>query len=137
MSTDNTTPTSTVKTFLAAIKNHDTARMRAICHPNATACLIRDGQPIYTTVAAILQRLDERKGEQIDEISWDEVEHVCGDFASVWAPYRFFSGGKVHHEGGSAYTLWKSPEGGWVITVVQDIALPVGESAGDLFDKKP
>ncbi|KAK5706136.1 hypothetical protein LTR97_001122 [Elasticomyces elasticus] len=136
MPTENTTPTSTVKTFLAAIKAHDTDRMRAVCHPNATGCLIRDGKPIYTTVAAILQMLDERKDEAMEEISRDEVEHVCGEFANVWAPYKFFSGGKVHHEGGSAYTLWKSPEGGWVITVVQDIALPVGKSAGDLFDKK-
>ncbi|KAK5682695.1 hypothetical protein LTS10_005824 [Elasticomyces elasticus] len=136
MSTDNTTPTSTVKTFLAAIKSHDTARMRAVCHPNATGCLIRNGEPIHTTVAAILQRLDERKGEAMDEISWDEVEHVCGEFASVWAPYKFFSGGKVHHEGGSAYTLWKSPGGGWVITVVQDVALLAGDSTKDLFDRK-
>ncbi|KAK4978056.1 hypothetical protein LTR42_002432 [Elasticomyces elasticus] len=94
MSTENTTPTSTVKTFLAAIKHHDTDRMRDICHPDATGCLIRDGRPVYTTVAAILQRLDERKDEAMEEISWDEVEHVCGDFASVWAPYKFFSGGK-------------------------------------------
>ncbi|KAK4958954.1 hypothetical protein LTR10_003752 [Elasticomyces elasticus] len=136
MSTENTTPTSTVKTFLAAIKHHDTDRMRDICHPDATGCLIRDGRPVYTTVAAILQRLDERKDEAMEEISWDEVEHVCGDFASVWAPYKFFSGGKLRHEGGSAYTLWKSPEVGWVITVVQDIALSVGESAGDMFDRK-
>ncbi|KAK5741628.1 hypothetical protein LTR17_003833 [Elasticomyces elasticus] len=90
----NTTPTSTVKSFLAAIKHHDTARMRALCHPEATGCLIRNGKPIHTTVAAILQRLDERKDEAMDEISWDEVEHVCGEFASVWAPFKFFSGGK-------------------------------------------
>ncbi|KAK5745529.1 hypothetical protein LTR17_001400 [Elasticomyces elasticus] len=130
MSTDNTTPTSTVKSFLAAIKHHDTALMRAVCHPDATGCLIRDGKPVHTTVAAILQMLDEREDEAMDEISWDEVEHVCGEFASVWAPYKFFSCGEVHHEGGSAYTLWKSPEVGWVITVVQDIALPVEDSPG-------
>lgn len=32
---------------------------------------------------------------EMDEVSYDEIEHIDGDFASVWTPYKFFENGKV------------------------------------------
>lgn len=138
-SSNNTTPLAAAKTFLAGIKSRDKDSMRAVSHPDATACLIRNGKPIHTTVEYVLERIGSEAVE-MEEVSYDEVEHVDGLFASVWTPYRSFEDGKaclpyndgsvnsrtnacqIHHAGSNNFTLWKSPEKGWIITSVQDIA---------------
>lgn len=92
----NATPLATAKTFLAGIGARDKDGMRAVCHPDATACLIRNGQPLHATLASILYRIDDGKnGIEMDEVSYDETEHVDGDFATVWTPYKFYEEGKV------------------------------------------
>jgi ketosteroid isomerase-like protein len=89
-------PLEVVKAFLAGIKAGDTVAMGKLAHPDATACLIRNGVPLHTTVAVILGRIA-TVGEdlEMDEVSYSEVEHVDGDFATVWTPYRFYEKGKV------------------------------------------
>jgi len=57
----------------------------------------------------------------MDEVSYDEIEHVDGDFASVWTPYKFYEDGKLHHTGTNNFCLWKSPDKSWLITAVQDV----------------
>lgn len=69
--------------------------MRAICHPDATACLIRDGKPMHMLVANILDLMSEDQSVEMDEVSYDEVEHIDGGFATVWTPYQLFEDGKV------------------------------------------
>jgi hypothetical protein len=32
---------------------------------------------------------------------------------------------QLHHTGTNNFTLWKSPDKGWLITAVQDVARPV------------
>ena len=32
---------------------------------------------------------------------------------------------QLHHTGSNSFTLWKSAEKGWLITAVQDVAVPV------------
>lgn len=70
--------------------------MRAVCHPDATACLIRQGKPIYINAAQIVEQVTRDDGVEQDEVSHDEVEHCDGDFATVWTPYRFYVDGKVY-----------------------------------------
>ena len=68
--------------------------MRAVSLPEATACLIRSGQPVYLHVTDILGKMATNDVE-MDEVSHDEVEHVDGQFATVWTPYKFYENGKV------------------------------------------
>jgi hypothetical protein len=143
MSSHSYSPLEIAKAFLAGIKNRDKASMRVLCHPEATACLIRDGKPIHITVAGILDRIDDGSSVEMDEVSYDEVEHTDGRFATVWTPYKFYEDGKVgfgtsakswfimfadfrqlHHHGSNNFCLWKDSEKGWTITAVQDIATP-------------
>ena len=91
----NSTPLAVAKSFLAGIKARDKKTMASLCHPDATACLIREGKPMHTTVANILDRIDFEGAVEQDEVSHDEIEHVDGDFATVWTSYWFYEDGKV------------------------------------------
>lgn len=92
---DNSTPKATAIAFLKALKPRDAEAMREVCHPNATGCLIRHGKPIHTTMDQILTAVATNDGVERDEVSYDEVEHCDGDFATVWTPYNFYTDGKV------------------------------------------
>ena len=92
---NNSTPTETVIAFMQGIKLRNADQMRAICNPNATMCVIRQDKPIYTLVEKVLDRVLEIDGVELDEVSYDEIEHVDGNFATVWTPCRFYEDGKV------------------------------------------
>jgi len=92
---DNSTPLATANTFLASIGTRDKASMRAVTHPDATACLIREGKPLHFALADVLKRISDQSDIEMDEVSYDEVEHVDGEFATVWTPYKFYEAGKV------------------------------------------
>ncbi|KAK5116857.1 hypothetical protein LTR85_009117 [Meristemomyces frigidus] len=108
---DNSTPLATAKTFLAGIKARDKKSMRA-------------GKPLHMAISDVLNRLPLSADILMDELSYDEVEHMDGDFATVWTPYKFYEDGKLHHTGSNNFCLWNSREKGWIITAVQDIARP-------------
>lgn len=46
-------------------------------------------------ISDVLNRIDDSGAIEQDEVSYDEIEHVDGDFATVWTPYRFFEDVKV------------------------------------------
>jgi hypothetical protein len=93
--TDNSTPKATAITFLKGIKLRNKEQMRSVCHPDATACLIRQRKPIYLLVANVLDRISDDSGVAMDEVSFDQIEHVDSDFATVWTPYKFYEDGEV------------------------------------------
>ncbi|KXT08088.1 hypothetical protein AC579_1472, partial [Pseudocercospora musae] len=84
------TPLGVAKAFLAGIKSRDVAAMRALVHADATACLIREQVPRHFEVLDIIESAD----SEMDEYSYDEVEHVDDDYAIVWTPYEFVEDGK-------------------------------------------
>lgn len=94
-SANNSTPKATVITFLKGLKLRNKAQMRAVCHPDATACLIRESKPVYLLIANVLDRINDDSGLTMDEVSFDEIVHVDGDFATVWTPFKFYEDGKV------------------------------------------
>lgn len=94
-SRNNDDPIAIAKQFLAGIKSRDKASMRTVTHSGATACLIRDGRPVYMLVNDILDRIPDDGEVEMDEVSRNEVCHRDGDFATVWTPYKFFEDGKV------------------------------------------
>ena len=50
---------------------------------------------MHILVSNILDLMPDDDSVEMDEVSYDEVEHVDGEFATVWTPYRFYEDGKV------------------------------------------
>lgn len=69
--------------------------MRFLYHPDATACLIRQGKPLHILTSDILDKIPDDGEWNEAEVSYHEVEHVDGDFATLWTPYQYFDHGKA------------------------------------------
>lgn len=90
----NSSPVDLVKAFLACTKTKDAEAMRRMIHPSATACLIREGEPRFRTLTDTITTL-EKAEQEVAEATWDEVEHVDGDYATVWTNFSIHMDGKV------------------------------------------
>lgn len=49
---------------------------------------------MHLQLSQVVQGLLDSSSE-MDEVPHDEIEHVDGDFASCWAPYKIHADGKV------------------------------------------
>lgn len=87
-------PLQTVKAFLACVKTKDVQHMREFAHPDATACLIGEGEPRFMALDEAIERLAKAEGQLVEEI-WDEVEHRDGDYATVWSTFSIHGDGQV------------------------------------------
>jgi hypothetical protein len=87
-------PTNVVKAFLACVKTKDLGYMHKLMHPMATACLIRGNAPRFQALTESIDTLGKAEQELV-EASWDEVEHVDGDYATVWAKFSIHMDGEA------------------------------------------
>lgn len=87
-------PVEAVKAFLACVKTKDMENMRRSTHPNATACLIREGQPRFQALTEAIDRLGTTKDELVED-TWDEIEHVDGEYAIVWTNFSIHRNGQA------------------------------------------
>jgi len=137
----NSSPVDVVKALIASIRTKDIESMGKIIHPKATACLIREGEPRFQTLAEAIDTLDKSEHE-IEEVTSDEVDHIDGEYATVWAKFRIHRDGEASVSfcsqfsatfpanqvsqllqlGSSTYSCWKSPLSGWIILTMSDIA---------------
>lgn len=92
----NGRPVDTVRGFIACIKKKDVENMRKVIHPKATACLIRENEPRFMTLDESIITL-EKAEQEIAEASWDEVEHVDDQYATVWTNFSLHRDGKVRN----------------------------------------
>ena len=90
----NSSPVDVVKAFIACIRTKDLEYMRKITHPNATACLIRENKPRFKTLTEAIDTLEKAEQEFV-EVSWDEVEHIDGEYATVWATFSMHRDGEA------------------------------------------
>ena len=90
----DSSPVDVVKAFIACIKAKDVENMRKLIHPKATACLIRDNEPQFKSLLESVKKLEHAEGELV-EVSWDEVEHTDGGYATVWAKFSIRWDGKA------------------------------------------
>jgi len=123
----NSSPVDAVKSFLACIKTKDLDYIRRIVHPKATACLIREDEPRFQALNDAIDVLGNAEQEFV-EASWDEVGHIDGQYATVWANFSMHCDGELHQTGSSTYSCWKSPLLGWIILTMSDIARRPHES---------
>lgn len=92
--TQNSSPVDVVKAFIACIRTKDTEYMRKVIHPQATACLIRENEPRFQTLSEAIDTLEKAEQEHV-EVIWDEVEHIDGEYATVWAAFSTHRDGKA------------------------------------------
>ena len=92
--TQNSSPVDVVKAFIACIRTKDLEYMRKIIHPKATACLIRENEPRFQALTEAIDTLEKAEQELV-EVSWDEVEHIDGEFATVWANFSMHRDGEA------------------------------------------
>lgn len=78
----NSSSVDAVKTFIACIRTKDLEYMRKIIHLKATACLIRENEPRFLALTEAIDVLEKAEQEFV-EVSWDEVEHIDGEYATV------------------------------------------------------
>jgi len=90
----DSSPVDIVKAFIACIKTKDLDYMRKVIHPNATACLIRENEPRFQALTEAIDTLAKAEQEFV-EVSWDEVEHVDGQYATVWATFSIHRDGEA------------------------------------------
>jgi hypothetical protein len=92
----NSNPVDLVKSFIACTTTKDIESMRKIIHPKATACLIRKEEPSFKPLTEAIDALG-RAEQELVEVSWDEVEQIDGEYATVWTKFSIHLDGKVSH----------------------------------------
>lgn len=112
-----------VKSLFDGMRGGDSAKVRAAFHPQASLASVgtRDGVPTVTfdSLAQFARAVGTPHADMWDERTRDEMVHVDGGMAMVWAPYDFYAGAKFSHCGVDNFQLARTP-GGWQIIALVD-----------------
>jgi len=115
-------PLAAVQRLFDAMRQRDTATMRALMDPSVRLVTIatRNGQTVirHATVDEWIGAVG-RATVELDERTWDPRVEVDDNLATVWLKYEFVAGGQFSHCGVDAFQLFKSPAG-WRIFQVAD-----------------
>lgn len=123
-STPATDPLAAVRQLFDGMRASDSARVRAVFHPDMrlqSVSIGQDGKPRLTPAdkERFLQSVGAPKKERYDERIWTYDIRIDGNLATVWTDYSFFVGETFSHCGVNAFHLFKG-ESGWQITQITD-----------------
>ncbi|KAJ6455281.1 hypothetical protein C8R47DRAFT_211506 [Mycena vitilis] len=106
--------------FLQGIAARDKDLMLAHILPSGGATLLRNGSPIFTTLAGVVERIPFDHPQEMSEvISGQPTIVVDRDLAMAWTPYEFLFDNVVHHVGTDIWSFAKQ-DGKWFISSVAD-----------------
>ena len=111
-----------VRQLFDGMRVHDTARIRAVLHPQArlVSSGMKDGVPTVTVEAMDGWLAAVSRGtEPYDERLLNPIVKLDGGLASVWTDYAFYVGEKFSHCGVDSFLLVRLPEG-WRIIHIAD-----------------
>jgi hypothetical protein len=112
-----------VRQLFDGMRARDAAAVRPLFHPSAQlfSSSIRDGTPVITVtpIETFVNAVGRPGTELNDERTRNEIVHIDGAFASVWAEYAFYRGTTFSHCGVDAFQLAKDAHG-WKIVSVGD-----------------
>jgi len=112
-----------VKQLFDGMRAADAEKIRAVFHPSAQlfSSSIRDGKPQVTvqSIKGFVTAITRPHTEVYDERTRNEVVHLDGGFASVWAEYGFYRGSVFNHCGVDAFHLARDADG-WKIVSLGD-----------------
>ncbi|KAJ7193093.1 hypothetical protein GGX14DRAFT_479103 [Mycena pura] len=122
LSADERAVLAVAEAFLRGIGARDPELMRAQILPDGGATLLRDGTPIYTTLAGVIARIPFDHPKEISEvISAQPTILVDRNIAMAWTPYEFYIDGKMTHSGTDIWSFAKQ-DGRWLVSGVADNA---------------
>ncbi|KAJ7881917.1 hypothetical protein B0H13DRAFT_930894 [Mycena leptocephala] len=108
--------------FLQGIGAKDKDLMLAQILPSGGATLLRNGSPIFTTLAGVVDRIPFDHPKEIAEIiSGQPTILVDRDLAMAWTPYEFLVDNVVTHSGTDIWSFAKQ-DGKWFVSSVADNA---------------
>jgi hypothetical protein len=112
-----------VKQLFDGMRAADAAQIRAAFHPSAQlfSSSVREGTPQVSvqSIDGFVAAITRPHTEVYDERTKNEVVHIDGGFASVWAEYAFYRGKTFNHCGFDAFHLARGADG-WKIVSVGD-----------------
>lgn len=115
-------PLTVVQELFDAMRQRDTAAMRALMDPRVRLVTTghRGGEPTIR-VAALDDwlRAVAAASVDLDERTWDPRVEVDHELATVWVKYEFVAGGVFSHCGVDAFQLFKGPLG-WRVFQIAD-----------------
>ncbi|MEK6318970.1 MAG: hypothetical protein V4807_31535 [Burkholderia gladioli] len=111
--------------LLDGLRRRDQAAMLAQIMPNGGATIIREGRALHYTLRALFER--ELPPGEVDEQVFDPEVRVDDDIAMIWAPYKVFLDGRLHHSGTNILNLVRQSDGRWLIAGVLDNSRPASE----------
>ena len=112
-----------VQQLFDGMRAKDTARMRALLHPQARMVNpgVRDGAVVISVDSPDrwLAGVGAAADGPLDERTRNPLVHVDGALASVWVEYTFYVGERLSHCGVDAFHLVRTTEG-WRIIDLAD-----------------
>lgn len=112
-----------VKQLFDGMRAADAEKIRAVFHPSAQlfSASTRDGTPQVSvqSIDGFVTAITRPHTEVYDERTRNEVVHIDGGFASVWAEYAFYRGNAFNHCGVDAFHLARGADG-WKIVSLGD-----------------
>ena len=112
-----------VRRLFDGMRAGDSAAVRATFHPKALlwSALVRNGAPEANPepVDDFVRQVGTSHTEVWDERTSNEIVHVDGPLAVVWADYAFYLGSRFSHCGVDTFQLGRTPAG-WKIVALAD-----------------
>ncbi|KAJ6632222.1 hypothetical protein B0H10DRAFT_8440 [Mycena sp. CBHHK59/15] len=106
--------------FLEGIGTRNKKLMLEQILPSGGATLLRNGSPIFTTLAGVVDRIPFDHPKEIAEnITGQPVVFVDQDIAMAWTPYEFLIDNAVDHVGTDIWSFVKQ-DGRWLVSGVAD-----------------
>jgi ketosteroid isomerase-like protein len=105
-----------------AMRAGDSAALRATFHPSAqlATAAVKNGAPLVEidTVDAFVRAVGTPHAEVWDERLRNEIVHVDGPLAVVWADYSFYAGSKFSHCGVDAFQLARTGDEWRIVSII-------------------
>jgi len=112
-----------VRRLFDAMRTGDSALARSVFAPNAqfATAVTRQGTPmlVMDTVENFIRFVGSPRTDVVDERTRNEVVHIDGGLAVVWAEYSLYVGSRFSHCGVDAFQLARTASG-WKIFALAD-----------------
>lgn len=112
-----------IRRLFDGMRAGDSAMVRSafVANPLFASAVVRQGTPMLQvdSLDGFVRQIGTPHPEVYDERLRNEVVHVDGPLAVVWAEYAFYIGSRFSHCGVDAFQLVNTPQG-WRIFAIAD-----------------
>ncbi len=121
-SSDEKDAVATVEKTFAAMKAHDGEMLKATMLPDSRLYSVRDGGvPLSRSFDEFSKSIVPSKAELIERFTAKPQVSIRGTMAQVWGEYEFLRDGKFTHCGVDSVSLFKTPDGWRIATIVYTV----------------